>query len=54
MLPYQIKKKLIESLGYKLKTLKYLFLKVINTVCLLSKVRPRFISLENCLLILLM
>ena len=36
MILYQIKKKYIESLGYKLKTLKYLFLKFIHIVCILD------------------
>ena len=32
----KLKKKLIDSLGYKLNTLKYLFLKIIRTVCILD------------------
>ena len=36
MLLIQTKKKEIESLGYKLKTLKYLFLKIIYIVCILD------------------
>ena len=36
MLLYQIKKKQIESLGYELKTFKYLFFKIIHIVCILD------------------
>ena len=36
MLLNQTKKKSIESLGYKLKTLKYSFLKIIHIVCILD------------------